>query len=426
MGPSLDTAEAPTVRATRQDSRRPVIYAAVVTVLVLLAWIVAVPAVRDGVTMRIVPGARLVLPMAYLVISPVCDMMDALSLLSVSQTLALLASLAVLYVAWRIVRWSRHGGSVGRELRLMLRALGIVVAFYGVGILAPRPMAALALADPDLVKVDLHSHTSFSHDGRPDFTPRANRAWHRAAGFDVAYVTDHRSFDGAVEGMRLNPPRAGDGLVVLSGLEFVENGVHINALGATERDARWFTGNLRDVRPMLPPGRDTAFVMLQTIPDDLARMPKPGADGSGGVLAIELSDGAPRGIQQGQRDRALILHLADSLNLAVVAGSNNHGWGRTAVAWSVMRIPGWRSLTPDALGAAIEGRIRAERREAVQVIERRSPDPGRSRAATAATLPAVAWNMLVTLSPAQRASWIVWSWALAALVTLRAGHRRTR
>jgi hypothetical protein len=226
--------------------------------------------------------------------------------------------------------------------------------------------------------------------------------------------------------MRLNPPRAGDGLVVLSGLEFVENGVHINALGATERDARWFTANLRDARQVLPPGRDTAFVMLQTIPDDLARMPGPSADGTGGVLAIELSDGAPRGIQQGQRDRALILHLADSLNLAVVAGSNNHGWGRTAVAWSVLRIPGWRSLTPDSLGAAIESRIRTARRNAVQVIERRSPDPGHSRVALAATLPAVAWNMLVTLSPMQRVSWIIWSWVLAGIAMGLHGHRRAR
>jgi hypothetical protein len=166
--------------------------------------------------------------------------------------------------------------------------------------------------------------------------------------------------------------------------------------------------------------------MLQTIPDDLARMPGPDAHGAGGVLAIELSDGAPRGIEQGQRERALILHLADSLNLAVVAGSNNHGWGRTAVAWSVLRMPGWRSLTPDSLGAAIEARIRTARRSAVQVIERRSPDPGRSQVALAATLPAVAWNMLATLSPAQRASWIIWSWALAALAILRVGHRRAR
>jgi hypothetical protein len=397
-----------------------------VTALVLLSWLVAVTPVRDGATLQAIPGARLVLPAAYLAISPVCDVMDALTLLSVSQTIALLLSLIVLYIAWRAARWARHGGRVLRELRLALRAFGILFAFYGLGAIAPRPMAALALADPELVKVDFHSHTNYSHDGRADFDVHANKGWHHAAGFDVAYITDHRSFDGAAEGVRLNPPRAGDGLVLLSGLEFVENGVHINALGATERDARWFTGNLRDVRPTLPPGRDTAFVMLQTIPDDLTRMPKPGADGTGGVLAIELSDGAPRGIEQAHRERGLILHLADSLNLAVVAGSNNHGWGRTAVAWSVMRIPGWRALTPDSLGAVIAERIRIERREAVQVVERRSPDTARTKLGLAATLPAVAWNMLVTLSPAQRMSWILWSWALVAIVIPRGGHRRAR
>jgi hypothetical protein len=141
------------------------------------------------------------------------------------------------------------------------------------------------------------------------------------------------------------------------------------------------------------------------------------------VLGIELSDGAPRGIDQSQRDRRLILRIADSLNLALVAGSNNHGWGHTAVAWSLMRIPDWRALTPDSLGATVEQRIRAERRHAVQVAVRRSPDPGRSSLALAATLPAVAWNMLVTLSPAERASWIVWAWMAAALAQLVGGRR---
>jgi hypothetical protein len=134
------------------------------------------------------------------------------------------------------------------------------------------------------------------------------------------------------------------------------------------------------------------------------------------VVAIELSDGAPRGIAQAQRDRARILRLSDSLHLALVAASNNHGWGRTAVAWSVLRIPGWRALTPDSLDNAIQQRIRTARRQAVQVIERRSPSADRSRVALAATLPAVAWNLFVTLSPVERVSWIVWAWIVAMLM----------
>jgi hypothetical protein len=62
----------------------------------------------------------------------------------------------------------------------------------------------------------------------------------------------------------------------------------------------------------------------------------------------------------------------------------------------------------------------------VQVIERRSPDPAGSRFALAATLPAVVWNLLVTLSSAQRVSWILWSWLLAAVTLLFAARRSSK
>jgi predicted metal-dependent phosphoesterase TrpH len=397
-------------------------------VIILLTWPVAVPAVRDMVTRDAAPGARLLHPTAYLVLSPIYDVLDALTLLSVGQLLALVSSLALVYVALRAWRWRHgsHGLRLGRELRLALLALGAFLAFCALGVLAPRPMAALALDDRDAVKVDVHSHTNASHDGRGDFDARDNIDWHRDAGFDAAYITDHKSFDGAREAMRSNPRRAGDGLVMLSGLEFIDNHNHINALGATAADSAWIRVEARRQRLGWPARERGSAVFIQTIPENLERIPIPDRSSGRGLAGIELSDGAPRGIEQSQRDRALILSIADSLDLALVAGSNNHGWGRTAVAWSVLRIPGWREMTPEKLGTAIEAHIRAERRGAVQVIERRSPDPVGSRLALAATLPAVTWNLLVTLSGAQRVSWIIWSWILAAAVLLYAARRDSK
>ena len=410
--------------------RRTRAVAGAITLLVLLSWIAAASPVRDALTLASVPGVRLVRPFWYVVLAPACDVLDALTLLSVPQNLALIVSLVVIYVLWRIARWSagRRSGSrpvlraVLRELRLALRALGVLVAVYGIGIVAPRPMAALRVSDPDAVIVDVHSHTNFSHDGRADFSPRVNRAWHQAAGFDVAYITDHRSFDGAAEAMGLNPRVSGDSIVMLSGLEFVMHNSHLIALGITAPDERWLYVDRRKAHPGWPPPIRPPPVLIQTIPENLDNLPPPDSTGTPGVLAIELSDGAPRGIAQAQRDRARILHLSDSLHLALVAASNNHGWGRTAVAWSVLRIPGWRALTPDSLDNAIQQRIRTARRQAVQVIERRSPGADRSRVALAATLPAVAWNLFVTLSPMERLSWIVWAWIIAVLVA-RAGGR---
>lgn len=402
---------------------RGVLVALLLTVLLVAAWPLAVSPLIDLETLAPAAGAHLSHGVGYLVLAPACDVLDALTLLGVAQSVAVILGLVAVYIVWRVLRWTRRGGRATRELRLALRALGGLVAVYGIGILAPRPMARLVLDDPAALAVDVHSHTSYSHDGRPGFTPDVNRAWHRAAGFDVAYITDHKSYDGAAEGMQRNPVRAGDGLVTLSGIEFIQRGVHLLALGATERTDVWIHVDPRRVPPSHLPPNFREPVLIQTIPDDIARLPAPDSEGRRGVLGIELSDGAPRGIAQGQRDHRRILHLADSLDLALVAGSDNHGWGRTAVAWSVFRIPGWRGLAPDSLGNAILDVIRRGRRHAVHVVARRSPDPGRSHVLLADTLPAVAWNVLLTLSPLERLSWIAWVWILA-LVPPRLAHRR--
>jgi hypothetical protein len=139
--------------------------------------------------------------------------------------------------------------------------------------------------------------------------------------------------------------------------------------------------------------------------------------------AVELSDGAPRAFDQVRQNAARLRRVVDGAELATVAGSNNHGWGATAAAWSVLMIPGWRSLPPDALDAAIRRRLWRGGRRAVSVVERRRVEPGATPLALAATVPAVGWGVLVTLSGAERAAWLAWAWGAWALVRVA---RRTR
>lgn len=408
------------VASKRRDPGRLV--AIIITLVILASWPLALSPLIDLETLAPAPSAHLTLGLWYLVLAPVCDVMDALTLLSVSQTLALIVSLAALYIVWRELRWRRYGTTLLREARGALIALAGLLLFYFIGIVAPRPMARLTLDDPNALAIDVHSHTRFSHDGRSSFTPEANRAWHRDAGFDVAYITDHSRFAGAREAARHNPVHAGDGLTSLPGIEYVANHNHLVTLGAIDSSAAALDGDAQSDSPSALDARHP--VVVQTIPDNLDRLIPADSSGRHGVIAIELSDGSPRGIEQSQRDRARILRLADSLDLALVAGSDNHGWGRTAVAWSVMRIAGWRALTVDSLGNAIADRMHAARRHAVEVIARRSPDGGRSNALVVATLPAVAWNVLRTMSPLERLSWIAWAWTITAIAMYGAARAR--
>jgi hypothetical protein len=159
--------------------------------------------------------------------------------------------------------------------------------------------------------------------------------------------------------------------------------------------------------------------LVFTIPEQLDSVPRSTPD-SIGFVAIEVSDASPRGLRQSRIDRPLILRMADSLDLAPVAATNNHGWGRTAAAWTLMPLQGWRELTPDQLNRAIEDRFHQGRRTATTVVERRSPWLGESPGALALTAPAVTWQMFGGMGTGERLSWLVWAWVLAiALARLR-------
>jgi len=164
-------------------------------------------------------------------------------------------------------------------------------------------------------------------------------------------------------------------------------------------------------------------MLLLSMPGDILRIPLSMTTGAVRVAAIEVSDGSPRGMAQTARDQEAILALAGKLHLAIVSATDNHGWGRTSPAWSVMRIPGWRAMTPTELDIAIRRTIMTRGPRAIEVIARRIPSPPRGKLDVALSGVAVALVMMRTMSFTDRVSWIVWSWALSLLSVLSARRR---
>src|SRR6185437_12577927 len=78
-----------------------------------------------------------------------------------------------------------------REVAYAVISLGCLIAVYAAAVVLPRPMAQLIVTRSDAITVDFHSHTQYSHDGRPGWSAADVRDWHAAAGYDAAYVTDH-------------------------------------------------------------------------------------------------------------------------------------------------------------------------------------------------------------------------------------------
>ncbi|HEX6599969.1 MAG TPA: hypothetical protein VF034_11660 [Gemmatimonadaceae bacterium] len=403
----------------------------IVTLLVLVSAPFAIAPIRDAATLATLPEATLRRPLGYVLMAPVSDVLDLLALLSLRQHVALLLTLLIGYAVWFAWRGRVTPVTVApgrRAIRIVARiglALLAVIAVYAAGVFLPRPMAALDTA-PNVVAVDFHSHTKYSHDGRPDWTPEDVRDWHRDAGFEVAYVTDHRTFEGARDAWANNPAFAGQGITLLPGIEVVWKGEHVVVLDADRKYRGILTETLRDIdEPSLTlassiPGNEP--LLVETFPGDITRMIPATGTGTAGVRAIELVDGAPKGLGQTRRERATIVHYADSLNLALVAGSNHHGWGHTASGWTLLYVPGWRNATPDEIGDAIVTILRRGGVNSTRVVERYVADT-ESGVKLVLTAPLIAWGMLRTLSPDERAVWVAWAVALTLAARLLAYRR---
>ena len=406
--------EAPRREPARE--RGAVVVAAMVTALVVAGaiWRAAPVEALGAAAPNGGAGATLRLPAAYTLLSPLCELYDALTLLTVGQHGALLAWLLAGYAGARVAAHRRAGARRPlRDSAALGLTIAVTAAVYVAGALAPRPMAALRLTDGDELALDVHSHTDASHDGRIGFDAEANRRWHADAGFAAAYVTDHRRYWGAAAGEAGNPRRAADGTMLFPGIESAVGASRVLLLGARQsmhldQDGRADLARL---------ARDTSVVVVLTTPDPLSAVPA-----TLPLEAVESSDGAPRGLLFTRRLAPEIERFAASHDLARVAGSDNHGWGRTATAWTVLRVPGWRAMPATVLDSAIRATIRRDG-GAVRVVARGSTPLPRSGMALAATPALMLWSVATRLSLAERWSWLAWSWCLALLWMVAAGRR---
>jgi len=361
--------------------------------------------------------------LAYDIVAPFSNILDALTLLTPAQYWATFALCAVVALGlWTRTRGRLRAGVVPCGLpRTVLCFCGGAVAIAGIMLIAIRPMASLALADPDLIAVDFHSHTDASHDGRAGFDPERNREWHSSSGFNAVYVTDHRTFEGALSGAALNPERAGERTVLLPGVELRDGDQHPILIGVDPRRMR-ITSPDWEGAAVEADGGPAPPVLLLSLPGNIGRIPASETDGPVRIAGIEAVDGSPRGMAQSARDQNAVIALAKERHLALVSASDNHGWGRTAPAWSVLRIPGWRDMTPSELDVAIRLTIISQGPRAVKVIARRTASPPRNRLEIAAGGVVVALVMMRTMNLSDRLSWMAWSWGLCFL-SLRSARR---
>lgn len=371
-----------------------------------------VPAVRDASTSRAPSGAEIDLPLSYVVTSPFSRTLDAFTLLSTAQSVAALLTLAIMVVAWFALSHRKRGARAWLTI-----SIAIVIgagAFLGAVALLPRPMAALRVNDPNTIVVDFHSHTGTSHDVRKSFSAEDNREWHRSGGFDAAWITDHVKFDAAVAARSRNPRQAGDGVSLLTGVEGRYHRIMSTImLGLDERDTALLNkrGNLL---AGLPASGRAPYTIVALPNRNLDSVTAESLDSLPRFAAIELIDAAPRGLAQFDREENRIRRIAAARGLTLVAASNNHGYGRAVAAWNLVSLPGWQELSPERLAVSIEDQLR---RSPPSIMMRTRP---RTRDALVVfTLPVIVYQILGSLTVAERLSWLVWMWGIALLIASR-------
>ncbi len=161
--------------------------------MVIAGWFPVAP-VRDAATLQDVADVSLVRPQAYVDFAPFSDVLDAITLLSERQHVAVLLGLAGLWGLWRFARPGGMGQGWRGNMRSFAALVTSIAVIYRAAAYLPRPMAHLASLDPDVLRIDFHSHSAELQDARRSYSIERNSEWHHAGGYDVAYVTDHDTF----------------------------------------------------------------------------------------------------------------------------------------------------------------------------------------------------------------------------------------
>jgi hypothetical protein len=344
-------------------------------------------------------------------------------MLSMSRLKGFLIGLALLYLAWRVVRSRWRRGFWLRELGVLALSSTVLLAFVTGGLLWHRPMRSLAGVPPGVLVVDFHSHTNVSHDVRNTlmrgYDREANRRWHGRAGFDVAFITDHNTIEGQNSGKDGASTGAhGKQPVLCPGIEVSAWKAHIVLLGDTlPIDQRRYNSSFAALLTLLQV-TDTAYGSLSvaSLPEyrrshwrRLDTLVAAGVDG------FEIVNASPKANEFSRPERDSVIALARASNRFVVGVSDSHGWGATSMVWNLVPAGSGRTGRDICDGVLRELHTGFP---AVTVIERHRLRPD-DRWPGWLTPLGMTWETWRSMGWPLTLAWLAWIWLWFGLRTWR-------
>jgi hypothetical protein len=403
--------------------RRLPLLAILLTVALVAARVLRAVPLYDPLGAPLPPGVHLGFPVIHLLFAPLFDLWDAASMLSLRRLEWLAAGLLLAFVVWRglLATMRRRvdpdaGPPIGliRESSALLFGLLGFLAFVAAGLLWHRPMVALRGAPATIMVVDLHSHSNVSHDVRgtlmTGFDTEASRRWHRSAGYDAFFLTDHNTVAGLPAGPASAPP------FVCPGIEVSAWRAHIILLGTRDSvDRSLYGGSLDGVLRLLRESESRyGAISIASLPeydrnhfDHLDQLIGAGLDG------FEIVNASPKAAMLSRAHRDSVIALGKADNLLLVGVSDNHGWGATNLSWNLVRVPGWKDTRDPC--RPLQQQLSTGGIATVQVAERHHLEDD-SRWPLLLTPEAIVWETWRALTPLQTLSWLFWIWLIGIVV----------
>jgi hypothetical protein len=383
------------------------------------AQLVPLSPLVDVVTWTAPASARVTYSFLHIALAPVTLPADWLNGGSRRDLIGFAVWVVLGYVLVRLAaRRPPVGRRAVREAAYATFALLALAAFLGWGYWVRRPIPRLVATDPDLLVLDVHSHTALSHDGRAGFGATQNAWWHGRAGFDAAFITDHNVF-GAAKIWRTDA--AGRQPRLLDGEELSLSGLHLLVLGnAGAIDNRPYDTSWDSTGALIRQLRADSLYLIASLPEywehhwgaSLGELTAWGVDG------FEIWTESPRAMDIPPADRRAVIARCRLENRAMFGATDMHGFGNAATVWDLVRLPGWRSPNDTALARALVARLRTGGSAANQVVALRRWLP-ETRLGSAFSVPINLALLLRTASRPHALALLVWIWAVALAARTR-------
>ncbi|NLP10081.1 hypothetical protein GX408_06760 [bacterium] len=322
------------------------------------------PAIRDAVSQLPAQGFDLNISWWRVLFEPFFG--PLIFLLRSTEPISLYGALFIWVLVLALVGGWKKQTSVSLNLKRWLRTwplyFGCAIALFLIAVFAPLPGETMVNQRPEVVLVNLHSHSHYSHDGI--ISPKGQLAWHRRQGFDAFFLTEHNHFAKTLEIVdQQRNGRLPAHPLIMAGMEYsgsnhiVLLGLHrvFNAKDYSDKaaiDSAHSQGGAAIVAHWFIPARHTRPLSFYV---------DAGADG---FEIVNKSEGAFHLESKAQP----VIALCHEQGLVMTAACDYHGYGNVCQSWTGLTLPGWRALNVQQREKAILEILRSRQQDKITVL----------------------------------------------------------